>query len=183
MTYRNYSAEIAEKIRDFLQEDDWKFSFDEVKGVFKFGLRIHSKLRKLSYIVDVKEDEYIVYGMLPIAADEDDPEMMAQVSEYVNRANYGLKNGCFELDFDDGEIRFKIYVDCDDQLPGRQVIRNSIYCTAAMVDRYADGFGDIIFCGLSAKAAVEKREGPLREAIEAIESMSEDPFDEEEGDE
>ena len=161
MTRYRYNAEIAARINEYLNDEDWKFSFDEEGAMFKFGLRLRGKLSKLNYIVDVKQKEFVVYGILPIASDEDDPEMMAAVSEYVNRANYGLKNGCFELDFDDGEIRYKSYVDCEGQLPSRDVINNSILCIAAMVERYGKGFGEVIFCGVSAKDALEKCEHPV----------------------
>lgn len=30
--------------------------------------------------------------------------------EYITGANYGLRNGNFEMDVEDGEIRYKVYV-------------------------------------------------------------------------
>ena len=45
----------------------------------------------------LKNDELVVYGICPVHADEKDEEMMAQMSEFLHRANYGLKNGCLSL--------------------------------------------------------------------------------------
>lgn len=96
----------------------------------------------------------VVYGICPIGADRDDEKMMAQMAEFICRANFGLKNGCFEFDFRDGEIRYKSFIDCDDVLPSTEVVKNSIHCTAAMYKRYAAGITSIIFAGSSAKEAI-----------------------------
>ena len=96
--------------------------------------------------------------MCPIGADHTDCNMMAQMAEFLCRANYGLKNGCFELDFRDGEIRFRSFIDCEDVMPSTEVIKNSIHCTAAMFKRYASGIIDIIFSGCTAREAITKCE-------------------------
>ena len=154
----NYSNEIANVVKQFLDEDDWHYSFDEEKGNFKFGLCIDSKMKNIRYLVDVDDDNVIVYGIAPVGADCDDKQMMAEMAEYICRANYGLQNGSFELDFRDGEIRFKSYVDCDGCMPAKDVIRNSVHCTAMMFERYSPGMVDIIFAGSNAKEAIEKCE-------------------------
>jgi hypothetical protein len=112
MKERDYSMNIANAVCDFLNEDDWHFSFDQERGIFKFGLQLKGKLKKISYIVDIKDDEYLVYAISPLGADEDDSKMMSNMAEFICRANYGLKMGNFELDFDDGEVRFKVHVLC-----------------------------------------------------------------------
>lgn len=112
--------------------------------MFKFDLKISSKIRKIKYVIDVKNDELVVYGICPVHADEKDEEMMAQMSEFLHRANYGLKNGCFEFDYEDGEIGFRSYIDCDGRLPSAENVKNSIYCTAAMFEQYGDGITSIV---------------------------------------
>ncbi len=165
-----YSDEIVNVVKQFLADDDWHYSFNEDTGIFRFGLRIRSKIQNISYVIDVHEDEFVTYGMCPIGADREDPEMMAQMAEFICRANYGLKNGCFELDFRDGEIRFRSFVDCENLLPSTEVVKNSVHCTAAMIKRYAAGIVDLIFGGASAKDAIAKcektTEDELRSALE-----------------
>ena len=149
-----YSKDHVNIVKQFLVDDYWHFSFDENTGVFDFGLRVKGKIQKINYIVDVHEDEIVFYGMCPIGAEHTDANMMAQMAEFLCRANYGLKNGCFELDFRDGEIRFRSFIDCEDLMPSTEVIKNSIHCTAAMFKRYAPGIVDIIFSGCTAKEAI-----------------------------
>lgn len=168
MKKRTYSKSIANAINNFLTEDEWHFSFDEQRGLFKFGLCIKGRIKKISYVVDVKEDEYIVYAISPLGVDDDDEKMMASMTEFICRANYGLKNGNFELDMRDGEIRFKSFVDCEGITPTFEMVKNSIYCPAAMFDRYSAGIVDIIFGNVTAKEAIVKCEKSPAEELSAI---------------
>ena len=152
---KEYSQAIANAIHAFLTEDDWHFAFDEEKGIFKFNLTLKSKIRKVEYFIRVASNDYTVYTVSSISADEDDPKMMATMAEFVCRANYGLRDGNFELDMRDGEIRYKSYVNCKNYMPSQDVIRDSIYCPAAMFKNYGDGIVEIIFNEMSAKDAVD----------------------------
>ncbi|WP_448774135.1 hypothetical protein [Blautia sp.] len=173
-----YSKEIANIVKKFLEEDEWYYSFDEERGIFEFGLRVKGKIRKIRYIVDIRETEILVYGICPIAVDYDDKEVMAQMAEFICRANFGLKNGGFEFDFNDGEIRYKSFIDCDGALPVTEIIKNSIYCVAKMYDRYEKGITDIIFGGGSAKKAVDMCEKtPEEELRSMLLEMGVDPGD------
>lgn len=153
-----YSDDIVNAVKNFLEEEEWSYFFEEDSGLFRFNLKIRSRIQNISYVIDVLEDEFITYGMCPIGADNKDPEMMAQMAEFICRANYGLKNGCFELDFNDGEIRYRSYVDCENQLLSTAVVRNSVHCTASMFERYASGIVDIIFNKAAAKDVITKIE-------------------------
>lgn len=168
MKERTYSKSIANAINNFLTEDDWHFSFDDQYGLFKFGLNLKGRIKKISYIIDVKDDEYVVYAISPLGADEDDEKMMSTMAEFICRANYGLKNGNFELDMRDGEIRYKSFVDCEGITPTAEMVRNSIHCPAAMFDRYGVGIVDIIFGDSTAKDAIAKCEKSPAEELRAI---------------
>jgi hypothetical protein len=153
-----YSDEIAAVVKQVLTEDNWRFNFDEKTGIFDFGLRIKSKIQKINYLIDVNEDSLVAYGFCPISVDSTDADRMARMVEFFSRANYGLINGCFEIDFDDGGIRFRTFVDCEGLTPSAEVVKNCIHCIAVMFKRYAPGIVDIIFTDGSAKDAIAKCE-------------------------
>lgn len=168
MKNKAYSKSIANVINSFLTEDDWHFSFDDQRGLFKFGLNLKGRIKKVSYVIDVKDDEYVVYAISPLGADDDDDKMMATMADFLCRANYGLKNGNFELDMRDGEIRYKSFVDCAGVTPTTEMVHNSIYCPAAMFDRYGAGIVDIIFGNTTAKEAIAKCEKSPTEELRAL---------------
>lgn len=168
MKERTFSADIANAINDFLTNDDWRYSYDEARGIFRFTLGVKGKLKKLNYLIAAESDSYIVYATCPIGADVDDSEMLARMAEFICRANYGLKNGAFELDMNDGEIRYKVYVACEDAIPSDHTIKRSIACPAAMFDRYGTGITDVIFGHADAKEAVQNCEKPAGQMMRAL---------------
>lgn len=170
-----YSNEIVNCIREFLEKDDWHFSFDSDKGIFKFGVSVRNRLKNVRCRILVHDDCYTVYAISPIGPDEDNKEMMNNMSEFICRANFGLRNGNFEMDFMDGEIRYKTFVNCgNDATPASEIIEKSIYTPVAMFDKYGSGITDIIFQDVGAAKAVAKCEGTsdeeLQELIEVIAS-------------
>ena len=129
---RNFNPEIVEAVRNFLDEDGWRYSLDSENGMFRFGVNLRGKLKNVQYYVGINAHDYNAYAVSPISADQDDPEQMAKLAEFVCRANYGLKDGNFELDCDDGELRYKCYVNCSGMIPTKEMIGASIRCPAAM---------------------------------------------------
>ncbi len=159
MRERKYSVKICNLIKEFLSTDDWHYSYDDRSGTFQFGLNLTSKIKNIKYLVDVDEDSFIVYAYCPIGADVDNIEMMHRMSDFICRANYGLKNGNFELDMRDGEIRYKCYADCEKIDPSIEIIRTCIYCPAIMFERYGTGIAEIVFNNSTSQDAINKVEG------------------------
>lgn len=156
MTHKNYSRDIAAAVEEFMQEDDMHYTFHEGSGVFQFGMKISGKLHTLSCAVDVGMDDYQVFGICPVGVETEDREMLQNMALFLSRVNYSLKNGSFQLDCSDGEIRYHVYADCDGGVPSAKQIRNSITVTCMMVSRYAAGITGIIYSGLNPEEAEEK---------------------------
>jgi hypothetical protein len=146
----SYSTQIANTVRKFLTADDWNFSFDDEKGIFTFNLSVKTKMKKISYRVLINDNGYSVYAASPLGADD----CLHEMAEFICRANYGLRNGNFELDFRDGEVRYKCYVNCDGQMPSTEIVKDSIYVPYFMMKRYGDGIISVIFGNQTAEEAV-----------------------------
>lgn len=154
----SYSIEICNRITSFLREDDWKFTLDEEREIIKCGLNLKSKLRKVDIVFDLRDDKYLVFLTCPLTVGEAE---RAEMRDLMNRINYGIMFGCFEMDDRDGEIRFRNAVDCDGVLPSKEVIEHSIYRSAITVDKYGDAIVQVLMgfaTGEEAyKAAREKK--------------------------
>ncbi len=157
MNDNKYSREIADKIEEFLDEDDWKYSFDSEKGYFSFGLSLNkTKIRKVEFIIRIRESDFVVYAICPINVNKDDTSAMLRISEFLHRANYGTFCGNFEFDFSDGEIRYKTFVDCDNMALSTDAVRNAIYTSASEFEKYGDGILEVIFTENKAEDVYEK---------------------------
>ncbi len=153
---RTYSTPIANQLGLILRNNDWKHDFDADNGIFHFGVGGIKHLRNLSFRILVGDDFYTIYSLCPIAADIEDSFRRNEMTEFICRANYGLRMGCFELDVDDGEIRFKINTPV---IGERQIADDELLtplnCAGAMFAQYAEGLIGIIFKALSAKEAID----------------------------
>lgn len=137
----DYSTSIFNYVKSFLDSDDWHYSFSEDSHTFDFNLTLKSKLQRVHYKVLIRKFDYSVYAICPMSA----KDCLPQMAEFISRANYGLANGNFELDFRDGEIRYKCFVNCDDTIPGIQTIKDSIYIPASMFNKYSEGILSVLF--------------------------------------
>lgn len=175
---KKYNLAIAQAIDGFLTEDEWKYDFDRDRGVFRFGVSIEGRMKQVRYTIGVSSDSFVVYASYPLGGDPEDKDLMARLCEFITRANYGMKWGCFEMDWDDGEIRFKVFVDCEGILPSREIIMNSVVSPGMICNRYADGFIDVIFREADAEKAVAKCEGTMDLLRQLFEDDDEDGDDE-----
>ena len=116
-------------------------------------------MKNVQYVVGINEHDYNVYAISPLSADQNEPETMHQMAEFVCRANYGLRDGNFELDVRDGELRYKCYMNCNGSMPSREMVETTIRCPAAMFERYGKGILQILFNDMSAADAIELCEG------------------------
>ncbi len=141
----NYSKEIAATIRRFLDDEDWNYNFHVMlRGPIKFIL----------YEVIVNEKDYNVYVISPVSAGSGDSIQKQRLAEFVCRANWGLRDGDFELDMRDGELRYKTYVNCDGIALNDRVIHKSIHLPASVMIHYSDGIVRLLNTDMDAESAV-----------------------------
>ena len=81
-------------------------------------------------------------------------ERRLEVAEYLHRANYGLLLGSFEMDYDQGEVRYRTALLSEGERPAYGVLDRYIQMPAAMLDRYAAGMEGIIHEGQIAQEAL-----------------------------
>lgn len=151
---RDYSNSIADAVRAFLDEEGFRYFFSEERGQFVFDIHMNGKIKFYSYRIIVNEDSYTVNLRAPVGADAEDAEEMTQMESFVNRANYGLRYGFFELDVSDGELSLKFAVDCEDMEPTQAMVRNSIILPDHLMNKYIDGICAITFGKKTADEAI-----------------------------
>ena len=148
----SYSQAILNCITRFLDDDDWKYRVDTEKEVIKSGLSLNSKMKHVDIMFDLRDDKYLLYFICPLNVDK---EERAEMRDLMNRINYGIMFGCFEMDDRDGEIRFRYPVDCDNMLPSQEVIRHSVYRSAMTVKKYGDAIVRVLMGFSTGKEAYE----------------------------
>ncbi|MBR5372270.1 MAG: YbjN domain-containing protein [Oscillospiraceae bacterium] len=152
---RDYSLKIAEMVKQFLDDDDWRYKFDEENGVVNTGMKLNCKFQRADVSIRVNSDTFLVLFILPVNADED---IRPKVLDFINRANYGLIRGGFEMDVRDGEVRFRTSHYCGENcdMICADVIKDAIYLNYSMVERYGSELMAVMMGFMEPEEAIEK---------------------------
>ena len=151
-------------VKEMFKNNDWSYDFNEEKTLFTTTFNLSkSKLGSVRIMIRVRPTAadanaarlIVGYGLISLKGDSD---CMAQVCEYLTRANYGLNIGNFELDHRDGEIRYKVAINCRDALPGMDALEDLCGITTAMYNKYGNGLLAVCMGMMSAEDAIKKAE-------------------------
>lgn len=173
--FDHYSKEVFNAIRRFLDKKHLYYHASEILGLIQLDLPTDSMIRRVDLRINVKNDYYIVRALSSVSADPKDAKSMARLAEYLTRVNYRLRNGNFEMDYRDGELAFKCYVDCHGGVPVQETIDDSIFCPPAMFHQYGNGILQVM--GVDPAQALEDCEARLKEEKEEAEDAEEDSED------
>jgi hypothetical protein len=105
------------------------------------------------YAHAVEEQQLIVfYSICPLTVPDD---KRPTVASFLTRVNYGLAIGNFELDFDDGEVRYKTSLAVDGQDVNPALVRRLVRANGIAMERYLPGIAAVI-AGTPPVPAVER---------------------------
>lgn len=147
---------ILESMKAFLTEERWSFEADAEHPVLR--CRFTGSAGTWSCLLQAREEQeqLLVYSIAPLRVPT---ERRRDAAEYLTRANYGLVLGNFELDFSDGEVRFKTSMDAEDVALGPALLRPLLYQNALTMDRYLQGLRDVALGGTAPARAIAAVEG------------------------
>lgn len=143
-------------LETFLAGDGWYPQRLEGKYIFRMGFA--GKNGQLTCYAQIRVDleQFLFYALAPVKVPE---EARLTAAEYLTRANYGLRIGNFELDFNDGEVRYKSSLDFEAAELTPALIKNAIYPAVQTLDRYLPGLMKVIYGAAFPAEAVAEIEG------------------------
>jgi hypothetical protein len=83
------------------------------------------------------------------------PRRRDEVARFITLANWALTIGNFEMDYDDGHVRFKSSVDFEGVELSEALIRNTILPAMHAVETYADSLMAVLANGKDARQAMK----------------------------
>jgi hypothetical protein len=140
----------------FLQTDEWHPQQLEDKYIYRMGYTGQNGQTTCFARIMPELEQFLFYVIAPLKAPED---ARPAVAEYITRANYGLRIGNFELDFADGEVRYKSSLDYEGEVLTPQLIKNAIYPAVQSMDRYLAGLMRVIYGNQPPAEAIAEIEG------------------------
>ena len=153
---REYSKALYKSIRDYAQKEGWRgVKEDAENGTIATTFRTDTKLKSVDLKILALGRGIVSYGTIPFSADK---ETLDAAAEFVARANYGLNHGNFELDFRDGELRYKSSLYCDSQNPSPADVDWIIDLPLHMWEKYGNALLSVLIGGETPEAAVAAAE-------------------------
>ena len=136
-----YRIETA--IKEYLDSQNWRYKHEEDKHRFIFGMKLDcDNVDGCMLAVTARDEEDM--SCKAIYEFNVPEEARTKIVEYTTRANYGLLDGNFELDLNDGEIRYKAYVPCAglNMLPD-SIIEEALAVPPLMFQKFGDGLAAV----------------------------------------
>jgi len=120
--------------------------------VFKLGMTLENGRTDSFIDVRKKDNQVLIYAVCPTNIP---PAQRARIAEFITRANYCLILGNFEMDFNDGELRFKLAYNYDDTFPpSEEVFKKSFFTSLNMLDRYLPGIMSVVYANCNPANAI-----------------------------
>jgi hypothetical protein len=148
---------MLDKVIQFFNAQGWRFQ--EVPGESILILGMEGKNGKFQCVVDIKKEMswLLFFSICELKAPENSRK---DTAELLTRLNNGRVMGNFELDFDDGEIKYKTSVDFEDMILGLKAIENIIMSNIMTMDA----------CLPAIAAVIQNDELPIEAAKLVVES-------------
>lgn len=143
---------IYDTLQRFFADEEWPVRpFEDepaMEGMFEGE---HGEFRVVA-LADELEERVAIYAVAPEVCP---PERRAAVAELLTRANYGMMIGNFELDLDDGEIRYKGSLDVEGVELPVAMLRNLTYSCCTTLDLYRPALRAVLDGAASPREAVD----------------------------
>ena len=117
--------------------------------------------------ISPKLEMFVFYLNFGVAAAA---ERRQETARFLSLANWSLMSGNFEMDWDDGQVRFRSSICFQGTDLSGTLIRNAIRFAMNAVERYAEGVIDVMARGKCAEEAFQK--------IDSAEDLANDLSDE-----
>jgi hypothetical protein len=150
------SRKIFEAIINFFTEDDWAYT--KIQGEPTLRLAFQGQNGKWTCYAKAREQQqqFVFYSICPVNVPE---TKNLAIAEFIARANFGMIIGNFELDFTDGEIRYKTSIDVEGANLTFPQIKRLVYANVMMMDQYLPGIMSVIDSDVEPKDAIAQIEG------------------------
>ena len=131
---------IFDAVRGALDAQGLRYDIIDGQTAVRFGYA--TEHARWACVAEVREaDELIVF--VSVLADRCAPEHRLAIAELFTRINYGLAVGNFEMDWNDGEMRFRTSVDVEGSPATPALVRQLVGANVTTMGRYLATIGRV----------------------------------------
>jgi predicted RNA-binding Zn-ribbon protein involved in translation (DUF1610 family) len=145
-------ASLLMELKTIFEENGWPYA--EVLGLPVLLSDLGGPLgvwKFYAQVVDV-QNVVLLFSVCPLRVPR---ERRGEASLFLTHANHGLVAGNFELDLEDGEIRYKTVLQLHEGRIDRPTLKRAVRANGLAMETYLPGIGAVI-TGASARSAFER---------------------------
>lgn len=124
--------------------------------VYRMGMGLENG--KADCIIDIRSQNQLVL-IYTICSVNIPLAKRNAISEFITRANHSLILGNFEMDFSDGEVRYKSSFAYDDNFPlSPEIVIRNLLVSFHTLDRYLPGIMSVVYANVLPENAISQIE-------------------------
>jgi hypothetical protein len=152
---REKEARLMTIVRQALDEAGWNYNMLERNRAMTFHVAGAHVRQDFLLVVDEASQFVVCYLSTTLRV----PDGARQaVAEFLSRINYGVPIGNFEMDFDDGDVRYRTSVDLDGGTLTPRMVMLLIANAGTAFDSWYPALMKVIFAGISPEIAFREHE-------------------------
>ncbi len=140
----------------FFEEDGWPFQQLEGQPILQIGFQGDNGQWVCFAQAREEQAQFVFYSVCATRAPE---ARRSALAEFLTRANYGLIVGNFELDWSDGEVRYKTSLDVEGDRLTPALVKQLAYANVVTMDRYLPGIMRVIYGDVTPDQALAEIDG------------------------
>ena len=147
-----------EQLVELFQGKEWKFEIDEENDLVRTGIEGNNGGWKVIVAALDDDDAFLVLSLFPQRCPA---HRRVPCAELLTRINFGRTMGCFQMDYDCGDIDFKTTLPFAQGSLNTEILDNALMFNLACMDRFLPAIMSVIYAGTSpaqALTAVKRRE-------------------------
>lgn len=162
---------LIDIVREALEAEGWSHEVVAERGACVMSV----SGRSTTYRCIAAADEALEQVAVLVVAPQRLPEALrVAVCEYLMRVNFGLRIGSFDLDFSDGEFRFRTALDIEGGILMPRMVQTMLGYALATMDVYHDGALRVAFGGATVSQALAEARVVLAEETAELERQEEE---------
>ena len=151
-------SRIIEACVAFFEADEWPYERIERLPMVRSRYAGRNGNYDCWFQARPTEQQMMFYSRTPVNAGT---EKLTALAEFFTRANYGMVVGNFELDLNDGEMRYKVSADVEGVDLTTTFLKNLSYTAVVTLDRYYPGIMKVLNSDIDPIIAVREIEGEV----------------------
>ena len=143
---------MAEMVFEFFESLNWHIAYLENSTAVSMEYRGKKGTFTCHMHVLEEAQQIVYYSIFPAHVPED---KRGTVMAFLTYANYGLIYGNFEINLDDGQVRYKTSIDVEGNGLSHSLLQPIVFINVSTLDHYFESLMSLIYKDISIEDALK----------------------------